>query len=297
MLRTWAISMKPTATRAGAAAWAGTIVANGVRKRARANRVPVTTLANPVRAPSPTPAADSTKLVLEEADAAPPATAARPSTNSSRPRCGTRPRSSSSPASLLTPTAVPMVSKKSVRKSVKTSSTTVNTPTCSTAPSRLNSPTRPKSGNATTSSGMAGTVNPHRSGAMSAISLTTIATTVITTIPTRMAPFTPRDSRATVSSTPRQKTNTGQPERVPSSPSWTGTEPVSPGTRVAKPASTKPTKAMNRPMPTLMACFICRGTAYMIASRTPVTTRTQTTMPESTTRPIASAQLMVGAIW
>ena len=60
---------KPTATRAGVAAWDGTIVATGVRNRATAKSAPVTTFAKPVRAPSPTPAVDSTKQVVAEEEA------------------------------------------------------------------------------------------------------------------------------------------------------------------------------------------------------------------------------------
>ena len=100
-----------------------------------------------------------------------------------------------------------------------------------------------------------------------------------------------------VSSTPRQKTRTGQPERCPLAPSCTGTLPSSPGMRVTKPASMKPMKAMNRPIPTLIACFSEDGMACMTASRSPVTTRTQMRMPSSTTSPIASGQLISGAIW
>lgn len=196
-----------------------------------------------------------------------------------------------------TPTTVPIVSKKSLRIRVKTSRTMVTTPTCWNAPNRLKEPMRPKSGAATTSPGRDGTVRPQAAGAMSAISLMTIATTVITTMLMRMAPFTLRASSATVSSTPRQKTRTGQPESCPVAPSWTGTEPVSPGMRVAKPASMKPMNAMKSPMPTLIACLRAGGMACMTASRSPVTTRTQISSPSMTIRPIASGQLISGAIW
>ncbi len=81
-------------------------------------------------------------------------------------------------------------------------------------------------------------------------------------------------------------------------PSWTGTVVLAAsGMRVTNPASTKPIRAMNRPMPTLMACFSCCGMACMTASRSPVTTRTQMSRPSSTIRPIASSQLISGASW
>ncbi len=132
---------------------------------------------------------------------------------------------------------------------------------------------------------------------MSAISLMTMATAVIRTMLMRIAPFTFRATRTIVRSTPRQKTSIGQPVSVPV-PSWTGTvEFAASGIRVTNPASTKPMKAMNRPIPTLIACFRGCGMACMIASRSPVTTRTQISKPSSTMSPIASSQLIRGAIW
>lgn len=67
--------------------------------------------------------------------------------------------------------------------------------------------------------------------------------------------------------------------------------------RLTNPASTKPMNAMNRPIPTLMACLSGCGMACMTASRSPVTTSTQMSRPSRTTSPIASSQLISGAIW
>jgi len=50
---------KPTITSAGVAASNGTRFASGERNTESRNAMPVTTDARPVRAPSPTPAADS----------------------------------------------------------------------------------------------------------------------------------------------------------------------------------------------------------------------------------------------
>ncbi len=97
--------------------------------------------------------------------------------------------------------------------------------------------------------------------------------------------------------TPRQKTSMGQPVRAPV-PSWTGTVVfAASGMRVTNPASTKPMKAMKRPMPTLIACLRACGMACMIASRRPVATSTQISRPSSTMRPIASSQAISGATW
>jgi len=81
-------------------------------------------------------------------------------------------------------------------------------------------------------------------------------------------------------------------------PSCTGTVVfAASGIRLTNPASTKPMKAMNSPMPTLIACLSGCGMARMTASRSPVTTRTQISSPSRTTSPIASSQLISGAIW
>lgn len=54
-------------------------------------------------------------------------------------------------------------------------------------------------------------------------------------------------------------------------------------------------KAMNRPMPTLMAVFSHVGTALNTACRNPVSTRTVMMMPSRTTMPIASCQAIFGS--
>ena len=68
------------------------------------------------------------------------------------------------------------------------------------------------------------------------------------------------------------------------------------GTRRTKPASTKPMKAMNRPIPTEIATFSCDGTAWKTAFRKPVSTSTRMTRPSITISPIAAAQVICGAI-
>ncbi len=59
MFRTCISIRKPTTTSAGVAASDGTTCTSGVRNIAPTKSSPVTMLASPVRAPSPTPAADS----------------------------------------------------------------------------------------------------------------------------------------------------------------------------------------------------------------------------------------------
>src|SRR4030088_1714087 len=67
-----AITMPPMTTNVAAAACAGTTAAIGVRNRVAANQAPVPTLPTPVRAPSPTPAADSRNTVFGTEPVTPP---------------------------------------------------------------------------------------------------------------------------------------------------------------------------------------------------------------------------------
>ena len=80
-------------------------------------RKPQTTATQPVRPPTPTPEADSMYVVADEVEAAPPATAASESTSSGLRISGSSPCSFRYPAGLPTPISVPIVSKKSARKS------------------------------------------------------------------------------------------------------------------------------------------------------------------------------------
>jgi len=91
-----------------------------------------------------------------------------------------------------------------------------------------------------------------------------------------------------------QKTSTGQPARALSIPSPIGGADW-PVVRTT-PASTRPISVMNRPMPAAIADFSPAGTAWKIARRKPVSTRTRMTRPSSTISPIASAQVMSAAI-
>ena len=62
------------------------------------------------------------------------------------------------------------------------------------------------------------------------------------------------------------------------------------------PASASPTNVMNRPIPTLIATRRFSGTARKTASRKPVSTNKVITAPSMTTSPMASGQVMIGAI-
>src|SRR5699024_299380 len=60
---------------------------------------------------------------------------------------------------------------------------------------------------------------------------------------------------------------------------------------VTNPEFTKPMKAINKPMPTVIATFRACGTALKIAVQIPVAPRTTITAPLMTTNPIASGQV------
>ena len=80
-------------------------------------------------------------------------------------------------------------------------------------------------------------------------------------------------------------------------PSPTGTVVcAASGSRRTNPASTRPIRLMNRPMPTAIADFSAAGTARNTAVRNPVSTSATMIRPSITTRPIASGQVICGAM-
>ena len=141
------------------------------------------------------------------------------------------------------------------------------------------------------------TLEPLTLGPILATASTTTASTVAAMIESRMAPRTLRTKSTTISTSPSAKTSTGHPSRDPVAPSCTGTVVfAASGIRRTNPASTRPMRAMNRPMPTLIAVLSWAGTAWKTALRKPVSTSTRITRPSSTTSPIASCQDMPEAI-
>src|SRR6476620_8581460 len=91
----------------------------GAKKMNGKKSAPQTTETQPVLPPPATPAPDSMYVVAEDDDAAPPATAASESTSSGFRICGISPSRVTYRAARPTPTSVPIVSKKSERKSAK----------------------------------------------------------------------------------------------------------------------------------------------------------------------------------
>ncbi len=98
-------------------------------------------------------------------------------------------------------------------------------------------------------------------------------------------------------SSPTTNTNVGHDAIELSMPRPTGTVvPAASAMRRTNPASTNPMNAMNSPIPTAIAAFSSGGTALNTAVRKPVTASSTITSPSITTRPIASGQLISGAM-
>ncbi len=268
MCRTCVIIIDPMTTSAAAATWLGTMPAIGVKNSIRPNRPPTTTLDRPVRAPSPTPVADSTNTVCPDEPVTPPMTPPAPSTARALLRPGMRPFSSTSFASEPMPMIVAIASKKPAKTSVNTSTDAVIAPASPNPPNTLTSPISEKSGVSTTLSGNSGTPSPHAFAGTSTTAFTIIATTVPMTSPIRIAPRIRRAISMKMASSVTAKTTTGQPLSSPAGPSTTGPPPGA-AFSCTKPAFTMPIMATNRPMPMVMACFTDIGMAFMIVSRRP----------------------------
>ena len=173
----------------------------------------------------------------------------------------------------------------------------------SNEPKRLNWPIRLKSGAATISEGTAGTFKPQPFGftfvpskfgpILKALSIAT-ASTVEIMIPRSSAALILRTIRPMVRNSPKAKTTTGQPTSSPPSPRVTGTGPAE--VLRTKPESTRPIRAINRPIPTEIAIFNCVGTALNTAVLNPVKTSTVMMIPSRTTNPIASCQVILEAM-
>ena len=128
ILRTWVVIRKPTITSAGATASNGTILDSGAKNAVMMKSAPVTTLAIPVRAPSPTPAADSTKISFADTEAKPPTADAAASTSNTGLASTKLLSLSRRFASLANPVIVPMASKKTLSRIVNVSSDAEMTP-------------------------------------------------------------------------------------------------------------------------------------------------------------------------
>lgn len=225
----------------------------------------------------------------------PPAIAPAPSTNRIRPIRGTRPFFDS-PASADTLVMVPIASKNPDSTRVNKKIVAVSAPALANPPNKSTCPSSPKSGAATTERGSVGVVKPHSPTPNPSCSTT--ASTVAAAMLISTAPGTFRDISTVISSKPKQNTAIGQPSRCPSIPSRTGTvECAASGVRVTNPALTRPTSAMYKPMPTVIAVFSGPGIAFMMRSRTPLTAISTMQTPSSTTSPKACAHVIAGAIW
>ena len=164
MSSTCCIIKKPTKTSAVEAASDGTTSTSGEKNTDSKKKAPVNTVASPVRAPSPTPAEDSTYEVFEDVPARPPTAAAMESTSKIRSECGGMPFSSSRSPSAPIATMVPMVSKKSASSSEKMISTAAIGPSLENAPKKSIWPRVAKSGRRMGEPVRFGALSPHPVG-------------------------------------------------------------------------------------------------------------------------------------
>jgi len=230
-------------------------------------------LAKPVRAPSATPAPDSTYDVTDDTPIAPPSDAEAESTSSRRRSCGGSPSSSLRPPAVLTATAVPIVSKKSDMNSAKMSGTSDHVSASTRLSGFSASPivSKPASpGQRATPSGPSSTPKIRPSA-------------VVVSTPTMTAPRNPRAVSATPTKIPASAISAGPEVRLPSA------MPVA-GSLTTIPPSRSPTNAMKMPMPTPMDSFSELGTARTTASRRPASTSTTAIRPSITTQAMPTAQ-------
>ena len=244
----------------------------------------MTTEARPVRPPSLIPAADSMKVVLDDALAAPPAAAATESTSRTRFMFGSLPSSSSNPASSPSATAVPIVSKKSDSITANTGTIAAQKPRVEKNPNEK-SPSRLKSGVAVTESGSCAIPGP--SGSQIALSpqtpLMIAAITVVATIAIRSPPFVFLTTRIEESASPIANVSIRSVVKSVVRPSG-----GLPGPCTTMPAFTSPMIMRNRPMPIAIARLRSIGIAFNTALRNPVRTRRVIRSPSTTITPIAS---------
>ncbi len=176
-----------------------------------------------MRAPSPTPVADSTNTVWPDAPATPPIAPPAPSMNSAFDRPGMRPLSSASSASVPTPMMVAIASKNPARTRVNTIIPTVIAPT-SPQPPNSTCPKSEKSGIDTAPPFSSGGPLAHCLGSITPNALSTTASTVPPTMPMRMAPGTPRACSTKTASRVIANNRTGQPASSPDGPRVTGVD-------------------------------------------------------------------------
>ena len=273
----------PTSTSAAAATALGTRAVSGVKNIASRKSTPVIVVARPVRAPSPMPAPDSTKTVAEEEDVPPPTIAPTPSTTSADLMRGKSPFSSARSASFARPVIVPIASKKFENSSVKMNITRVTPPTFARSKPKSTRPIRLRSGRPTMLP-----VKP-KSCPNGQMRFRIAASTEPPTSAMRIAPLT----RSAMSTPPISRVSTksrvGREATDPPTPRSTGGEACF--VEVTKPAFTNPMKAMNRPMPTVMASLSCTGTASKMSLRRPVAASRTMMTPLIMTSAIASAQV------
>ncbi len=176
---------------------------------------------------------------------------------------------------------VPIVSKKSLSMIENVTRTAVTTPSFATRP-KSRRPNVERSGGCTIAAGIRAAPGVGKPFQSATAPFRMIATSVVSTIPSRSAPRTRRAISHAVRTKPTRNTRMGRPRMDPSA---TGSGPD--GGFTTKPEVKKPMNAMNRPIPTPIARLSPIGTASITASRNRVSTSSVMATPSRNTTVIA----------
>ena len=204
-------------------------------------------------------------MVTLDTPITPPVAAAAESTSSTLRMPGRWPSSSSRSPEPPTATTVPMVSKKSLMNSAKivgiSATASASRMLCQASESPIVEK-EPAPGHSATPLGPFNTPKISPSA-------------VLVSTPIRIEPRMFRALSTAAVRTPPSAIRGGPAVRSPSA------MPVA-GSLITMPPSRRPTRVMNRPMPTPIASFIDSGMARMIASRRPTSTSTSARRPSTT---------------
>ena len=259
--------MLATNSRAAPVAKVGMLWASGAINRQTRNSAAAVSAVSPVRPPASTPAALSTKLVVDEVPSTAPTAVALASDSRARRRRGKWPCSSSIPARFATPTRVPAVSKTSTSSSVRITLTMDRSRAARISSARrLDRP----GGRDTTPLNSAAPVSQPNT-AMSSMPITT-------------EPAMRRALRAAISTNPSNRNTAGGCVRSPRPTKVTSSSTITP----LPESAIMPRK---KPMPAQMPRFSERGMASINHPRTGNTDSAIKIRPEINTAPRALCQL------
>ncbi|MPN06638.1 hypothetical protein SDC9_153894 [bioreactor metagenome] len=262
-MRVVARSIKiPTMTSAGAVAAAGTMPATGAMTMEAKKHSDTTMLERPVRAPSLMPVEDSTKVVTVEVPKQAPTQVAIASASSARSPRGSSPFSFSMPALPAVPISVPTVSNISQMENVMMAVTSGRMP----SESRLKS--------ICIKVGASEKLFSNRLAGITVMPMG-MPISVVMPMPIRMAALTFHAISTPVIKRPMSASSAGPEIMLPIS----GTAPPT----LTTPTFSKPMRAINRPIPALIALFSGAGIASMTILRSGEMVTSRNKRPDTNT--------------